>query len=59
LAFRNLVVVTRVPLVLILVKVIILVVEVIKNALHPDRPADEYFRKDSFNCTMMDMISVS
>ena len=41
---RNLGVVTRVPLILVLVKVIILIVEIVKNALHPDREPDDYFR---------------
>lgn len=40
---RNLGVVTRVPLILVLVKVTILIVEVVKNALHPDREPDDYF----------------
>jgi hypothetical protein len=37
-------VVTRVPLILVLVKVVILIVEIVKNALHPDREPDDYFR---------------
>jgi hypothetical protein len=41
--YRNLWVVTRVPLILVLVKVVILLVEIIKNALNPDRPPDDYF----------------
>jgi hypothetical protein len=34
-----------VPLILVLVKVVILIVEIVKNALNPTRAAEDYFRR--------------